>query len=246
MVKVEEEGGRPVDRPREYDERGRRKKREEKGSRYYRKEGRGTTVREGVIIVPPTPDSILAKELRKVCQKELKDTKISVTIQERGGSQLGRVLGTTVPGASRREHCGRRKCFPCNSGDVGVCRRTGLGYEISCKLCGNNNIESKYAGETGRNLFVRGGDYVRDVERRAADKPLWKHIIEKHGGIMAVPMFDHFEMKLVRYFQLPQRRKADEGVRIAHLDPETRLNSKEEFRQGTNIAMQPVRGVGVR
>ena len=28
-----------------------------------------------------------------------------------------------------------------------------------------------------------------------------------------------------------ERRKADEGVRIANLDPETRMNSKDEFMQ---------------
>ena len=30
----------------------------------------------------------------------------------------------------------------------------------------------------------------------------------------------------------------------AHLNPNTRMNSKDEFRQGTNIIMQPVRGIG--
>ena len=62
---------------------------------------------------------------------------------------------------------------------------------------------------------------------------------------MEVPMFQHFEMKLVKIFEKPQRRKADEGVRISHLDPDTRLNSKEEFLQGTNLFLQTMRGVGV-
>ena len=52
-------------------------------------------------------------------------------------------------------------------------------------------------------------------------------------------------MKMKKIFKKPQRRKADEGVRIAHLDPETRMNSKDEFKQGTNIFVQPMRGVGV-
>ena len=61
---------------------------------------------------------------------------------------------------------------------------------------------------------------------------------------MDIPMFLHFIMKPVQYFKHPQRRKAHEGVRIAHLDPATRLNSKLEFRQGTNICLRVVRGVG--
>ena len=62
---------------------------------------------------------------------------------------------------------------------------------------------------------------------------------------MEVPMFSHFSMKLHRFFRKPQRRKADKGVRITKLDPKTRMNSKNEFLQGTNIVMQPVRGVGI-
>ena len=37
----------------------------------------------------------------------------------------------------------------------------------------------------------------------------------------------------------------NEGVRISHLDPETRMNSKDEFLQGTNLFLVPVRGVGM-
>ena len=69
--------------------------------------------------------------------------------------------------------------------------------------------------------------------------------MEKHGGVMQVPMFSHFKMKLTNIFSKPQRRKADKGVRIVHLDPNTRMNSKLEFLQGTNLFLQPVRGVGV-
>ena len=94
-------------------------------------------------------------------------------------------------------------------------------------------------------MFMRVSDYVKDVEKKRANKPLWNHIIEKHNGVMEVPMFSHFTMRLYRYFGKPQRRKADEGVRIAKLNPNTRMNSKNELLQGTNIFMQPVRGVGV-
>ena len=73
---------------------------------------------------------------------------------------------------------------------------------------------------------------------------LSKHVREKHDGRMEVEMFEHFRMELTGIFSSAQRRKANEGVRIAHLDPNTRMNSKDEFRQGTNIIMQPVRGIG--
>ena len=82
------------------------------------------------------------------------------------------------------------------------------------------------------------------MEKKARDKPLWKHIVEKHDGRMVGTVFEHFSMKVTQVFTKPQRRMANEGVRIAHLNPETRMNSRDEFRQGTNVMMVPTRGVG--
>ena len=85
MVKRENEGGQPVNRPKDFEVEKRRKRKEEKKTRWYRKEQRGTSVREGVIIIPPTPKGVLAKALKRACQEELKNTGISLTVQERGG-----------------------------------------------------------------------------------------------------------------------------------------------------------------
>ena len=244
LLQEEEEGRRPLNRPRSFQEEERRKKRLEKGGRWYRREERGSKVREGVFIIPPTPESALAKTFKKICEEELRGTKISMAVSERGGRRLGQELGCTVPGQSTREHCRRERCFPCNTGQVGMCRKTGLGYEIECLICGQH-IKSKYAGETGKNMFQRGSQHVDDVEKRRGNTPLWKHIVEKHGGVMAVPIYSHFKMDLVKFFSSAQRRKADEGVRISHLDQDTRMNSKDEFMQGANLFLVPVRGVGV-
>ena len=77
-----------MDRLREYQEVERRMRRSEKGERYYRKEKIGSKVREGVIIIPPTPNSILAKEMKKICEEELRGSNISLSVQERGGRRL--------------------------------------------------------------------------------------------------------------------------------------------------------------
>ena len=123
-----------------------------------------------------------------------------------------------------------------------MCRKTGLGYQIECMVC-SLQVESKYAGETGKNIFQRGSQYVDDVDKKRGNKPLWKHIEDKHGGVMSVPMFSHFRMEVVQFFASAQRRKADKGVRISHLNPETRMNSKDEFMQGTNLGASPRSGV---
>ena len=86
---------------------------------------------------------------------------------------------------------------------------------------------------------------MTDCEKRAKEKPFWKHIIEKHEGRMEIDKFEHFEMVQTGVFFKYQRRKANDGVRISHLDPGTRMNSRDAFRQGTNIMMRAMRGVGV-
>ena len=69
-VEEERRGGRPLDRPRQYEEVERRNIKEDKRERFYRREKRGTRIREGVFILPPTPNGILAKEILKVCKEE--------------------------------------------------------------------------------------------------------------------------------------------------------------------------------
>ena len=83
------EGKRPLNRPRGFQEEDRRRRRQEKGERWYRREERGTKVREGVFIIPPTPQSLLAKTFKKICTEELKGTNITMAVTERGGRRLG-------------------------------------------------------------------------------------------------------------------------------------------------------------
>ena len=83
-----------------------------------------------------------------------------------------------------------------------------MGYQITCKRCGEPI--SKYAGVTGRNLFMRGGEHLADCEKKTKEKPLWKHILEKHEGRMEGEIFEHFEMIQTGVFFKPQRRKAND------------------------------------
>ena len=106
-----------------------------------------------------------------------------------------------------------------------MCRKTGLGNQIECMVC-SLQVESKYAGETGKNIFQRGSQYVDDVDKKRDNKPLWKHIEDKHGGVMSVPMFSHFRMYVVQYFASAQR--SEETVLVTTQEhffmPPLRLN----------------------
>merc|ERR1712016_280630 len=116
----------------------------------------------------------------------------------------------SVPGARGILNCQREKCFVCNSGGKeGICRKTGVGYRITCNEC--EDEVAKYEGETGRNMFIRGCEHAQDVAKKAVDKPLWKHIVDKHEGVMARPIFSQFKMDATNFFRSAQRRKANEG-----------------------------------
>ena len=41
---------------------------------------------------------------------------------------------------------------------------------------------------------MRGGEHLADCEKKAKEKPLWKHILEKHEGKMEGGKFEHFDM----------------------------------------------------
>ena len=61
---------------------------------------------------------------------------------------------------------------------------------------------------------------------------------------MEVAMFSHFSMKITQVFNKPQRKNANEGVRIVHLNPDGRMNSKDEFLQGNNNIHASSQGCG--
>ena len=107
----------------------------------------------------------------------------------------------------------------------GICRRTGADNQITLELLVRKQSKVSMPEKQGK---VFGGlDYVKDVEKKGINKPLWKHIVERHEGVMELTMFSHFTMKLIQLFSKPQIRKANEGVRIFHLNPDTRMNSKD-------------------
>ena len=57
---------------------------------------------------------------------------------------------------------------------------------------------------------MRGGEHSADCEKKAKEKHLWKHIIEKHEGRMEEEIFEQNEMIQTGVFFKPQRRKAND------------------------------------
>ena len=75
-----------------------------------------------VLFCPPTPNSELAKSLRKIAEEETKDNGWSVKVIEIAGTKLQH----QVPGLKEPSDCGKDDCFQHKTGGQGDCRKEGL------------------------------------------------------------------------------------------------------------------------
>ena len=183
------------------------------------------------IIIPATPNSELAKELQKVADEE-SDGRIKLRVVERGGSSVESQLVRLNPTGS--DECGDQKCDVCpqpgGAGGGKICHKNNILYEAKCRKC----PDSKYIGESDRNLFTRGGEHVRNKSGFIA-----KHQEEKHNSEPA-----EFTWEVKKSFRDPLSRQTAEAVSIRRHQGEL-LNSKAEFHQPplVQVRNEIVRGI---
>ena len=68
----------------------------------------------------------------------------------------------------RFEGCASKECFHCttNENPTISCRTPGVGYTITCTICGVGGALAQYQGESVRNMFSRGKDHLREFKGR--------------------------------------------------------------------------------
>ena len=66
-----------------------------------------------------------------------------------------------------------------------------------------------YEGETGRNLRIRSKEHLKDLAKHKPDRPMVKHIDEKHNGQNV-----KFQVSITSKFYDALSRQTNEGVRI--------------------------------
>ena len=91
---------------------------------------------------------------------EESDGKIRLKVVERGGKSVEKHLVKVNPTGS--DECGDPKCFMCSqpggAGGGKICLKNKILYEAKCLKCAN----SKYIGESDRNLFTRGSEHEKN------------------------------------------------------------------------------------
>ena len=60
------------------------------------------------------------------------------------------------------------------------CRVTNVGYSINCLLCKDRKIDKSYIGETCRNLYIRGQEHQRELNKKLDKSVLYKHVRKDH------------------------------------------------------------------
>ena len=145
MCEVEDSGGRPIHRSREWKVRERQRAKELKRTNWHK--ATDNQVSAPLILDPTSGD--MSKEMREVARKFEVVTGWRVPVVERAGLRVGSIAKAEP---LRRKECGRDDCFPCKTGG-GNCERNGAGYRIVCVQC---TEEVAYERETGSNGYSRG------------------------------------------------------------------------------------------
>ena len=247
MVEEERRGGRPINAPREWNKAERRTKKMTKKINWYK--GGGYSA---VMFVPWTPHSELIRRFRNIEASGAEHRGFKIKMVEGCGTTIKSILQKSDPWNG---DCGRERCFPCRSGDVGKCHKTNIVYKIDCLECiergptsypesRENRIKvipatddettttqssqrATYWGETSRNGYTRGKEHLEALDSKDPKNALWKHCMQYHLGNRV-----SFKMKVTNSFRDPLTRLVNEGVNIVAGNQDILMNSKSEFRQG--------------
>ena len=230
-----------------------RERDDEDGADIHRKhrEGMSKTISvsaKAVLYVPYTPNSELAKELRKVEDMMELMSGMRIKIVEKSGVQLKNILVKTNPWAGA--DCGREDCLPCQTkketgqGADKPCHRRSCIYETWCETCLERDQKTaeddgedpekvpkyKYIGETSRSSHLRGKNHQDDARLFDSGSHILKHFLDKHLEDRPEDMV--FRMKVLHFKKSAYERQVHESVLIQqnrghhHL-----LNSRSEFNR---------------
>ena len=172
MRRDEDDGVRPLYRPRTWMESRRRLEKVSKRNSWAKV---GRTPREmarAPLIISPLAGNRAIGEIKKTCQEFAMNTGIHVKVCPRGGNRLSKMVKSDPLG---KGSCDDDKCMVCMTGGKGKCRKNGAGYKISCLECPKDGLVAEYEGESGRNAYSRGLEHQNSLRNENKSSPLWKH-----------------------------------------------------------------------
>ena len=210
------QGNKPMYRPKCWKRKERQENRREKKTKWYQKGGNLSP-----IFVPATPSSELKKKFHNI----VKETGLEFKVIEKSGQSLKNILQNPAP-LENKQCRDRENCMVCLSNKTkGQCRKTGVTYAITCKIC--NTI---YHGETSRSAYSRGKEHSLALDREEKDSVLYRHMSERHKDSDSKSEPEPaFGMTVTGVHQGALDRQISEAVSINNTPPSELMNSKHEF-----------------
>ena len=217
MLQEEEKGGRPIHRPRTWDEDLRQKNKYFQKKHWFSKGGFDVP-----LFVPHTPRGELARRMKEKEAQNNQGRKIRFKVVEKGGVTLEQKFRRSNPWAGGK--CGRPQCFPCRGEKGGNCWREGVTYTLGCEECGEK--VASYKGETGRNAFTRGQEHLKSLADKNEEKSvLWLHSLYHHQGREGVS----YSMRVTGSFREPLDRQIMERVQISKFTGPVLMNRRNKM-----------------
>ena len=215
-LKEDEDGTRPLFRNKNWKKDERKKAKQHKRIEWATMKGHIAP-----IFVPATPDGELARNLRKIADKEAEGG-IHFNIIEVGGKTLKSEVQKSNP--TETPGCNKDDCVGCSTGrgEGGKCHKSNINYKIECMECPEEE-RAAYLGETSKNLYTRTAQHM--AMRNQEDSFIRKHEIEKHDG-RTVEM----RARVTRTNRDCLSRQIQEGVDIRTCQQPI-MNSKSEWFQ---------------
>ena len=180
-IRQDQEGLRPLYRPKEWQRESRDTEKLGKLSNWFK----GDNDEQSVIFVTATPSSLLANNI----SKRLKAAKIPVKVAEKSGNKICQLLVKTNP--HQVQECVRQDCLVCTSrtGESkgnSNCQKEGVCYSLKCQSCPEG--DATYVGQTSSTAFVRGNEHQREYRLHEEGKEggkksvMGRHVAKEHEG----------------------------------------------------------------
>ena len=172
MLDDDKNGVKPLYRNRNWNSEERKNMKSKKKVNWWNSE-KSKLQYKSVLFVTPTPGGLLARELQKREEELNKNTKERIRIVEKGGLKIKDILGSKNP--FKKSNCIQKTCPLCTkseSVDIQTeevkipCSTNNVGYRWLCLTCKERDIVKVYEGETGRSARLRGGEHLKDLEKK--------------------------------------------------------------------------------
>ena len=230
MVEDDRNGVKPMYRSKEWNYEERKMFKEKKKVTWWNTD-KSKTQYKSVLFVTPTPGGVLAKQLQKREEELNKNTEERIKIVEKGGLKIKDILGSKNP--FKTPNCTEKICPLCTMSELVEsssedrkipCTTNNVGYRWLCLTCKDRDIVKVYEGETARSARLRGGEHLKDFEKKRDKSVLYKHKMSDHPHENV-----KFKMEITKKFKDALTRQANEAVRISSRPSHEVLNSKSEF-----------------